>query len=95
MEAGLGGNFKNHSLRSTGVTVLYDADIPEAVIQKHIGHKSLDVLRSYERTTMTQNLEVSNLLHHATAVSHSEDDQYILTDQLGQFEHPEDSDFLQ
>ena len=82
-EAGLEGNFTNHSLRATGATVLYDAGIPEGVIQKHTGHKSLDALRCYDRTTMTLNLEVSNLLRQATAVSHSEDSQYTLAaDQL-------------
>ena len=91
-EAGLEGNFTNHSLRATGATVLYDAGIAESVIQKRTGHKSLDALRSYEWTTMTQNLEVSNLLHQATAVLHSEDPEYTLTPyQLEQFQLPEDS----
>ena len=95
-EAGLDGNFINHTLRATGTTVLYDAGIPEGVIQKCKGHKSLDALRIYERTTMTQNLEVSNLLHQATVFLDSEDSQYTLTaDQLEQLELPDDSDFLQ
>jgi hypothetical protein len=89
-EAGLEGNFSNHSLRAKGATVLYDAGVAEGVIQKRTGHKSLDALRCYERTTMTQNLEVSNLLHQATAVLHGEDPEYTLTpDQLDQFLLPE------
>ena len=85
-EAGLEGNFTNHSLRATGATVLYDAGVPEGVIQKRTGHKSLDALRCYERTTMTQNLEVSNLLHQATAVLHNEDPDFSLTpSELEQF----------
>ena len=38
---------------------LYDAGITGGVIQKRTGDKSLDALRCYERTTISQNLEVS------------------------------------
>ena len=91
-EAGLEGNFTNHSLRATGATVLYDAEIPEGVIQKRTGHKSLDTLRCYKRTTLTQNLEVSNLLHQATAVLDTEaNPEFSLTaEQVEQFEFEED-----
>lgn len=93
-EAGLEGNLTNHSLRATGAILLYDAGIPVSVIQKRTGHKSLDGLRCYERTTMTQNLEESNLLHQATAVLNSEDPKFSLTlKQLEQFELPEDPTF--
>ena len=88
-EAGLEGlgNFTNHSLRATGATLLYDAGIPEGVIQKRTGHKSLDALRCYERTTIGQNLEVSNLLHQATSLLYSEDHDLSLTpEQLEEFE---------
>ena len=44
----------NHSLRATGATVLFDARVPEAVIQKRTRHKSLDALCSYERVTLDQ-----------------------------------------
>ena len=89
-EAGLEGNFTNHRLRATGTTVLYDAGIPEDIIQKRTGHKSLDALRCYERTTLTQNLEVSNLLHQATAVLPTEaDPEFSLSaEQLEQFGVP-------
>ena len=63
--AGLKGNYTNHSLRATGATVLFDVGIPEAVIQKRTGHKSLEALRTYERTTTEQNTQVSGLLHEA------------------------------
>ena len=50
-------------------------------------HKSLDALRCYERTTIGQNLEVSNLLHRATALLYSEDHDLSLTpEQLEEFE---------
>ena len=44
-EAGLSGNYTNHSLRVTGTTSLFDAGVPEAIIQKRTGHKSVDALR--------------------------------------------------
>ena len=50
-EAKFTGNFTNHSLRATGATTLFDAGVPEAIIQKRTGHKSLDGLRVYERVT--------------------------------------------
>ena len=42
--AGIEGHFTNHSLRAT---TLFDTGVPESVIQKHTGHKSLDALRTY------------------------------------------------
>ena len=51
-DAGVEGNFTNHSLRATGATVLFDAGVPEAVIQKRTGHKSLDSLRTSSRNEM-------------------------------------------
>jgi hypothetical protein len=38
------------------------ADVPERVIQQRTGHRSLDGLRTYERVTEDQNIEVSNIL---------------------------------
>ena len=34
----------NHSLRATGITALFQADVPEKVIQKTSGHQSLKAL---------------------------------------------------
>ena len=65
--AGLQGNFTNHSLRATGTTALFDASVPEAIIQKRTGHKSIDALRCNERTTMDQEVRVSTLLSQPAA----------------------------
>ena len=48
------GYFTNHSLRATRATQLFDAGVPEALVQKQTGHKSLQSLRSYERVTENQ-----------------------------------------
>ena len=49
----------NHSLRATGATRLFKANIPEKLIQERTRHKSTDALRRYERTS--ESCVVSNL----------------------------------
>ena len=44
----LDGHFTNHSLRTTGTSELFAAGVPEALIQKRTGHRSLESLRLYE-----------------------------------------------
>ena len=53
-DAKVPGNFTNHSLRATGATLLFNASVPESIIHKRTGHKSLDTLRTYERVTPAQ-----------------------------------------
>ena len=45
-----------------GPTALFQANVPERIIQKVTGHKSLDALRSYERVSVSQHQEVSKIL---------------------------------
>ena len=52
--AGIQGHKTNHSLRATAATELYQADVPEKLIQERTGHRSLKTLRVYERTTTHQ-----------------------------------------
>lgn len=52
----------NHSLRATSAARLFDANVPEKLIQERTGHRTLTSLRLYERTSMEQNLAVSKLL---------------------------------
>ena len=47
-EAGLGANKMNHSLQITGASVLFDAGVPERIIQSRTGHRSLDALQVYD-----------------------------------------------
>ena len=44
----------NHSLRVTGANILFQANVPEKIIQEHTGHRSVKVLRLYKRTTGEQ-----------------------------------------
>ena len=60
-EAGIRGK-TNHSMRASGATAMFQNHVPERVIQSVTGHRSLDSLRSYERISMAQHTEVSNIL---------------------------------
>ena len=61
-DAAIGGKKSNHSLRATGATELYQAGVPEKVIQERTGHLSLAGLRQYERTSEKQHESVSQVL---------------------------------
>ena len=52
----------NHSLRATGVTSMFQANVPEKIIQKTTGHRSVEALRSYERISVNQYKSVSKVL---------------------------------
>ena len=52
----------NHSLRATGATRLFEANVPEKLIQERTGHKSLDALRKYECTSVVQQKAVSSVI---------------------------------
>ena len=52
----------NHSLRATGATTLFQKNVPERIVQKVTGHRSLEALHSYERISVSQNQEVSKIL---------------------------------
>ncbi len=60
-EAGLESK-TNHSLRATGATALFHAGMPEKVIQKTTGHRSVEALRKYERVSMEQSIEACKVL---------------------------------
>ena len=59
---GISGHKSNHSLRATGATELYEAEVPEKIIQERTGHRSFECLRMYERTSEKQHQAVSNIL---------------------------------
>ena len=61
-EAGISGKKTNHSLRVSGTTSLFNAGVPERVIQQRTGHRSIEGLRIYERITDEQEMAVSNIL---------------------------------
>ena len=52
----------NHTLRATGTSRMFAANVPEKIIQQQTGHRSLDGLRRYERTSLEQQRAVSLVL---------------------------------
>ena len=52
----------NHSLRATGATRLFEANVPEKLIQERTGHRSIGALRQYERTSTQQQQAVPSLI---------------------------------
>ena len=60
--AGIEGNKTNHSLRATGATQMYHSGVPEKIIQERTGHRSLEGLRSYERSNEQQHQAASAVL---------------------------------
>ena len=63
---GIEGHKTNHSLRATGATELFQAEVPEKIIQERTGHRSF---AAYERTTSEQHEAVSSLLAARPTVS--------------------------
>ena len=59
----------------TGATQLFDAGVPQRIIQERTGHKSLISLHSYERISHHQNQAVSNILTSGTHASGSFQDE--------------------
>ena len=46
----------------SGASSLFDAGVPEKIIQGRTGHRSLDALRLYKHVTDKQNQQVSKIL---------------------------------
>ena len=61
-EAGLSGKFTNHSLRAYGATTLFQAGVPEKLIQQRTGHRCIESLRRYERTSESQLANISSII---------------------------------
>ena len=61
-DAGIGGYKTNHSLRATGATELFKRGAPEKLIQERTGHRSLEALRTCERSSEEQHKAASTLL---------------------------------
>ena len=49
--AGIEGHRTNHSLRTTAATRLFRAGIDEQLIMERTGHRSVDGVRNYKRTS--------------------------------------------
>ena len=66
-DAGIQGLKTNHSLRATtSATRLYQQGADEQLIMKRTGHRSLEGVRSYKRTSVTQQKAISSMLQQTT-----------------------------
>ena len=70
-EVGIEGKKTNHSLRATGATELFQAKVPERLIQQRTGHRSVEALRVYERTTAGQHENISAILSSSSSIQYS------------------------
>ena len=61
--AGITGHKTNHSLRATAATRLFHAGIDEQLIMERTGHRSIEGVRSYKRTSEEQVEELSDVLN--------------------------------
>lgn len=62
MEAGIEKKKSNRSLRATGATAMFAAQVPEKMIKDVTGHKSSKALALYERLTLAQKQALSKVL---------------------------------
>ena len=68
-EASIAGKFTNHSQYATGATTLFNADVPEAIIQKRSGHSSTKALCMHKQMTPQQDLAISKRLQREQKLS--------------------------
>lgn len=61
-EGKLDKDVTNHSLRSYDVTKMFAVNVPENVIMESSGHRSVEGVRHYERTSALQELQVCKIL---------------------------------
>ena len=61
--AGIHGHKTNHSLRATATSRLDQAGIDEQLVMEVTGHRSLEGVRSYKRTSDTQREVLSDILN--------------------------------
>ena len=69
-DAGISGKKTNHSLRATGASQLFQANVPENVIQERTGHRSLEASRLYEKTTTEQHQAVARVIGSSATLSY-------------------------
>lgn len=61
-EAGLKGDFTNHSLQAYGASEMFQKSVSKKLIQQCTGHRSLEALRKYENASEMQVVKVSHAL---------------------------------
>ena len=62
-QAGIHSYKTNHSLRVTTATRLYASGVDEQLVMERTGHRSLDGVRTYKRTSNEQQVAISDVLN--------------------------------
>ena len=62
-KANIPGYKTNHSLRATTATRLYVEGIDEQLVMERTGHRSIEGVRSYKRTSSEQQENISDILN--------------------------------
>jgi hypothetical protein len=62
-KAGIPGYKTNHSLRATTATRLYSEGVDEQLVMERTGHRSIEGIRSYKRTSSEQQENISDILN--------------------------------
>ena len=65
-DAGMLGYHTNHSLRAAAATRLHQSGCVEQEINERTGHRSLEAVRSYKRSSNKQLQQVSDILNNVT-----------------------------
>ena len=79
--AGIHGFRTNHSLRATSATRLFNAGADEQLIMERTGHRSVDGVRSYKRTSDQLTEDVSDILNNSSGKRHKTTAQPLLLSQ--------------
>ena len=61
-KAGIQGFKTNHSLRATAATRLYSSGVDEQLVMERTGHRSIEGIRGYKRTSLEQQENISDML---------------------------------
>ena len=81
-EAGLVGNFTNHSGRATAITRMYEAGLPEKGIMERSGHRSIEGVRAYQREDPKNKIAISNVLSCSKSVVPSSSQKNVAVSSL-------------
>ena len=70
--AGIDGFKTNHSLRATSTSRLYQSGVDEQLVMERTGHRSIEGVRSYKRTSAEQRMALSDILNWSRKVPRME-----------------------
>ena len=59
----------NHSLRATGASRLFEANVSEKMIQERTSDRSINALRQYERTSTMHQQAVSSIVASSSGLT--------------------------